>query len=215
MDKYAITLDTYNKSARQYQDKFMNLDLYNDGYDGFCFLLEKDNASVLDIACGPGNITRYVLSEHPHYHMMGIDLAPCMIELAAMNNPSASFAVMDCRNISSIDQTFDGIFCGFGMPYLNEEACDRLIGDMYGLLNPRGVIYFSAMEGDPSRSGYETTSFSEENKVFIHYHRAAFLLESLEKHHFTLIDLHRQQYPEANGSFSTDMIFLARKVSIE
>ena len=212
MDKYAITLDTYNKSARQYQDKFMNLDLYNDGYDRFCTLLGKDNASVLDIACGPGNITRYVLSVHPHYQMMGIDLAPHMIELAAINNPSAYFAVMDCRDISSIEKTFNGILCGFCMPYLSEDECDRLIGDMHGLLHSNGVIYFSAMEGDSSRSGFETTSFSGENKVFIHYHLAAFLLKSLEKHHFMLIDLHRQQYPEANGTFSTDMIFIARKV---
>lgn len=213
MDKYAVTLDTYNKSAKQYQDKFMNLGLYNDGYDRFCTLLEKDDASVLDIACGPGNITRYVLSLHPHYHLMGIDLAPRMIELAATNNPSASFAVMDCRDISSIAMTFDGILCGFCMPYLSEGECDKLIGDMQGLLNPNGVIYFSAMEGDPSRSGYETTSFGGENMVYIHYHLASFMLNSLEKHRFDLIDLHRQQYPEADGSFSTDMIFLARKLS--
>jgi hypothetical protein len=35
MDKYSITFDTWNKVAQIYQEKFMDLDIYNDTYDAF------------------------------------------------------------------------------------------------------------------------------------------------------------------------------------
>ena len=48
MDKYAITFKTWDKIAELYQEKFMDLDLYNDSYDALCDLL-SDNASVLEL----------------------------------------------------------------------------------------------------------------------------------------------------------------------
>ena len=36
MDKYKETFKTWNKVASLYQDKFMELDLYNDTYDFIC-----------------------------------------------------------------------------------------------------------------------------------------------------------------------------------
>ena len=56
MDKYKETFKTWNKVASLYEDKFMDLDLYNNTYDYFCELV-KDNAKILEIGCGPGNIT--------------------------------------------------------------------------------------------------------------------------------------------------------------
>ena len=64
MDKYRETFETWNKVAQLYEDKFMDLDLYNDTYDQFCELLLKKNASILEIGCGPGNITKYLLSKY-------------------------------------------------------------------------------------------------------------------------------------------------------
>ncbi len=63
MDKYQETFQTLNKVAKIYQDKFMNLGLYNDSYDNFLDLITKANASVLEIGCGPGNITKYLLTK--------------------------------------------------------------------------------------------------------------------------------------------------------
>ncbi len=120
MDNYQETFETWNKLASLYQDKFMDLELYNESYDAFCNSIAKDNAKILEIGCGPGNITKYLLSKRPNYQIYGIDVAPNMIELARENNPTARFDVMDCRNISEINQDFDGIVCGFCLPYLSE-----------------------------------------------------------------------------------------------
>lgn len=210
-DRIKETIETYNDAAKAYQDKFMNMNLYNDTYDTFCDLITKSNAKIFEIATGPGNVIKYILCKRPNFKVFGIDLSSNMIELAKQNNPEADFAVMDCRDIHVIDTKFDGILCAFCLPYLSKEESLKLISDAALLLEPDGVLYISTMEGDHNKSGYETTSFSGDNRVYIYYHQADFITACLSKLGFDIFDLQRKQYPEPDGSFLTDMIFIARK----
>lgn len=207
-----ISVDTYNKSAKGYQDRFMEMDLYHDAYDMFCKLIKTQGPEVLEIATGPGNITSYILTKRPDFKITGIDLAPNMIELAKKNVRNAEFLVMDCRDISQLEGSYDAIMCGFCMPYLSKEECAKLIEDASALLKTDGVIYFSTMEDAYEKSGYETTSFGGENEVFIYYHQEQFLKEQLLQNGFQIIDFQRKLCPEPDGSFLTDMIFIAKKV---
>src|SRR5215470_14610913 len=84
----------FDKYANEYQEKFMDVSLYKAALKTFCDLITKANAKVLDIACGPGNVTKYLLSEKPNLIVLGIDLAAKMIALAKRNNPNATFEVM-------------------------------------------------------------------------------------------------------------------------
>jgi 2-polyprenyl-3-methyl-5-hydroxy-6-metoxy-1,4-benzoquinol methylase len=211
MDNYALTREIYNNHAVAFQDKFMDMDLYNDTYDRFCDRVVLRNSKVFEIASGPGNITRYLLSKRPDFQILGIDLAEKMVELATKNNPTAVFRVMDCRDILSLDEKFDAIVCGFCIPYLPKEACAKLIADMSALLNPGGIVYFSTMEGDDSRSGFETTSFSGNDQLYFHYHQPGFLKNQLELNGFERIELLTKDYPEPDGTFTTDLIYLATK----
>ena len=62
IDKYKETCETWDKVAVLYQEKFMHLDLYNETYDFLCNTLPNGHSSILEIGCGPGNITKYLLS---------------------------------------------------------------------------------------------------------------------------------------------------------
>ena len=86
MDKYKETFETWNKIALLYQEKFMDLDLYNDTYDFICNSILKVNSKILEIGCGPGNITKYLLCKRPDFDILGIDIADKMVELAKINN---------------------------------------------------------------------------------------------------------------------------------
>lgn len=187
------------------------MDLYNDSYDKFCNLIDKKNAEILEIACGHGNITKYLLTKRPDFKILGIDLSIEMIKLAKVNNPTADFQLMDCREIDKIDKRYDAIMCEFCMPYLSSEECAKMIYDMFKLLNPKGLIYISTMEGDYNKSGFETTSFSGNDKIYIHYHQADFLINELNAIGFKNIDLQRKDYPEQDGTFTTDMIIITKK----
>jgi len=211
MDKYSITIETYNKSAKSFEDKFMNMDLYNDTYNKFCDLIDKKHADIFEIACGPGNITKYLLTRRPDFNIVAIDLSSKMIELAKKNLPSVDFQIMDCREIETIEKKYDAIMCGFCLPYLSREESAKLINDSSKLLNQNGLIYLSTMKGDYEKSGFETTSFSGQEKIYIHYHQSDYLTDKLSENGFENIELLCKDYPEQNGTFTTDMIFIARK----
>lgn len=211
MDRQKITIDTYNKSAENFQNRFMDMHLYDETYDEFCRRVEKPGARILEIACGPGNITRYISNRRPDFRILGTDLSYRMIELARINVPSAEFRVMDCRNISKLDGHFDAVMCGFCLPYLSGEESAKLFCDAFHLLNPGGLLYASAMEGESDKSGFEKTSFSGDDLVYMNYHTRGYLEEKMREAGFTAIELVTRDYPEQDGTFTTDMIFFAVK----
>ena len=59
MDKSQNAVNIFNKLAKHYQDKFMDTSMYHETFDIFCSLIKKQNAGILELACGPGNITQY------------------------------------------------------------------------------------------------------------------------------------------------------------
>lgn len=211
MDKTKIAVNVFNKSAKEYQDRFMEVDLYNDSFDIFCNNITTENAEILELACGPGNITKYLLRKRPDFKILGTDLAPNMIELAKANNPSAEFQLMDCRDIRLLDKKYDGIICGFALPYLSRAASEKLIEDAFKTLHPNGVLYISTMEEtEDNKSGFKSSS-SGEYRAYIYYHQAAYLMDALQKSGFRIINFQRQDYPTTDGTKTVDLLIIAQK----
>lgn len=209
MDKYQITFKTWNKIASLYQEKFMEVDLYNDSYDTFCKAIKKNAPKILEIGCGPGNITKYLLNQRPDFQIKAIDVAPNMLQLAKVNNLSAEFEEMDGRNIDRLKENFDGIVVGFCMPYLSKEDCAKLIKDSFHLLNEKGILYFSFIEGDYEKSGYEVGSSGD--KVFVYYHQEVDLKNVLKQHNFEVLQVLHKDYPKGDTEIQRHSIFIAKK----
>lgn len=210
MDKSKHAAKIFNSKALLYEKKYMDVGLYAPTLNQFSDLLASDKATVLDLACGPGNITKYLLQRKPAFKIFGIDLAPKMLERAAINNPSATFQLMDCRAIGTLTQRFEGIMCGFCLPYLNKEEALQLIADSYGLLQRNGVLYISTMEGDYETSGFKAGTSKDGEEIFIHYHQADYLSLEMKRLGFHDIKLHRIAYTSEEETV-TDLILLATK----
>ena len=208
MDKNKETFDTWNKVASIYQDKFMEMNLYNDTYDYICNSIENSNAKLLEIGCGPGNITKYLLSKRPDFDIFGIDIAPNMIELAKLNNPTAHFEVMDTREIQHLKTKFDGIIAGFCLPYLSQSESSEFISNSYNLLNANGLIYLSFVEGDPEKSDFKTGSHG---RVFFNYHNLNDLKVELIKSKFEDINTFKVNYKTSETEFDIHTILTAKK----
>lgn len=211
MDKNKIAVDIFDKSAVRYQDKFMELDLYHTTFDIFCEAVTKEKADVLEVACGPGNITRYLLKKRPDFRILATDLSVKMLELAKINCPAADFMLMDGRQMDQLEKQYDAIMCGFLFPYLSKEEAVQWIVDAARRLKDGGILYISTMEDDYGKSRFVGTSFEGEDQLFIHFHEAAYLMEALKNNRFDLLDLRRQDYPEQDGSVTTDLILIAKK----
>jgi 2-polyprenyl-3-methyl-5-hydroxy-6-metoxy-1,4-benzoquinol methylase len=209
MDRYKETFETWNKIASLYQDKFMGLDLYDATYDFICETISKEKAKLLEIGCGPGNITRYLLSKRPDFNIFGIDIAPNMIELAKKNNPTARFAIMDCRHISGLATKYDGIICGFCLPYLSQTDGVKLMSDCYELLDENGFIYLSFVEGDPNKSDFQIGSSGD--RAYFYFHQLDVLAEELSKKGFGDIKVFKVEYKNTENKNDLHTILTAKK----
>lgn len=209
MDKTKIAVEIFNKYASAYQTKFMDVSLYHDTFDIFCQNIQKQHATVLELACGPGNITKYILSKRPDLKIFGTDLAPNMIELAKWNNPTAQFQLLDSRDLKTLNESYDALMCGFILPYLSKEEAIQLIADASEILKPKGVIYISTMEDDYSTSGFRKGSSGDE--IYMHYHQADYLTKALIDNGFKIIDTQQKIYPAADTTNTVDLILIATK----
>lgn len=209
MDKYQKTFETWNKVALLYQDKFMDLDLYNDSYQFICDVISKDKPQLLEIGCGPGNISKFLLTKRPDFALYGIDIAPNMIALAQKNNPTANFDIMDCRNIASLQTSFDAIIGGFCLPYLSQTDSEKLIADAFRLLNEDGIIYLSFVEGEPSQSDFQVGSSGD--SVFFYFHELATLKKVLIENHFEELKTFKVPYKKSEDIADIHTILIAKK----
>ncbi len=207
MDKTKIAVGIFDKLATGYQDKFMDVSLYSDSFDFFLKHI-KQNASIVELACGPGNITQHLLNKRPDLKILGTDLSPNMISLAGINNPTAEFKLMDCRAIDSLNETYDAVMCGFCLPYLSKEEAIQLIVDSSKVLNQNGIIYISTMEDDYTNSKFEKGSSGDE--IFMHYHEEGYLSKALTENNFKITYIDSKHYFSGEKKV-TDLILIAEK----
>ena len=211
MENFDVSVQRFDEFAEEYASRFDNVSGYLDQLSWFVSQVKTTSPAILELACGPGNVTKFLKNHFPESRILAVDLAPKMIELAQKALPEVDFRVMDVRDISVISEKFDVVMCSFCLPFLSRADAAKLIADCSSLLNKGGVVYFSTMEGDETRAGFEATSFSGEAEVFFNYHREADLQEAFEKAGFKVDRLDRQEYIEPDGSVTIDMIFIAIK----
>ena len=209
MDHNPIAIRVFDAAAKAYQDAFMETALYHDSFDLFCAAIAPLNADVLELGCGPGNITHYLLKKRPDFRILGTDLSPNMLALALASNPASSFQLLDARKIRSLDRSFDGIMCGFCLPYLSPAETTALIRDAAAMLRSNGILYLSTMEDDPDKSGFKAQSSGKGEAAFTYYYRAGYLTDVLHANGFTLLDVSRKVYSGRDGKTVTDLLIIA------
>jgi SAM-dependent methyltransferase len=81
---------------------------------------------VLDLACGPGTLSyRLAQAVSPGGDVVGIDLAPGMIEVAQRHAPAGlplRFELMDMEDLRFPDGCFDAAACGHGFQFVPQLA---------------------------------------------------------------------------------------------
>ncbi|MFN8670815.1 MAG: class I SAM-dependent methyltransferase [Candidatus Sericytochromatia bacterium] len=210
MDKNNETLQTWNKLAPMYKNKFMDLKLYNDSYDLFCELITKKNPNILEIGCGPANITKYLLSKRSDFSILATDYSPNMIDVALTHNLNATFKVMDCREIKTLEQKYEGIICGFCVPYLSELEVLNLILDCYNLLSEKGILYLSFVDNElENTSEWKTTN--EGNRVFFNYYTTTYIKELLINNSFEICDKFEIEQQKPDKKIEKHIILVVNK----
>ena len=178
MNDYQKTINSWNNLAAAYEAQFMNIHLYDDSYDYFLALIKSDRSKVLEIGCGPGNITRYLIKNRPDLVLTATDVSPKMIERARLNAPSALFQIIDGRDLSSLNEIYDAIICGFTLPYLSVSDRKKFFYDCSGLLPKKGILYFSFIDDKVEKS--VLTQDDKGNTMRFYYHNHQEVCEDLQ-----------------------------------
>ena len=91
---------------------------------------------IVDLACGPGNLARRLAAlVAPDGQVIGVDLAPGMLDRARMSAPSnALFELMDIEDLQFDDSSFDAAVCGHGLQFV--PHLDRALGEARRVLRP-------------------------------------------------------------------------------
>ncbi|WP_053977757.1 class I SAM-dependent DNA methyltransferase [Mangrovimonas xylaniphaga] len=204
------TLKVFNDCASMYDQKYVDISAYEPSVLQFCELLDNHDqqSKILELGCGPGNVTRFVKERFPNFKISGRDLSPNMINIASKNVPSANFEVMDCRDLESIQEVYDGVMYAFLFPYLSKSDVEQLISESSRILSKNGYLYISTIAGDYESSQWTGSKNYPKLRLFIHYYREEDLRTILTKHHFQIVHTEQLVNP-TNGD--NELIIIAKK----
>ena len=94
---------------------------------------------VLDVGTGTGRVAQLVAERFPEADVVGVDLAPKMIEVAREKVPQARFEVADAQRLPFDDGAFDLVTLANVIPFFDE--LERVTA-------PGGRVVFSFSIGD-------------------------------------------------------------------
>lgn len=107
---------------------------------------------ILDLACGPGTLSyRLARDVSPDGEVVGIDLAPGMIELGRREAPpglQVHFELMDMEDLRFPDAHFDAAACGHGLQFVPDLL--RALGEARRVIKP-GARLAASVPVDPSQ----------------------------------------------------------------
>lgn len=193
--KTDVVAGVFSKNAKLYADRFMDVSGQAEVLDTFCLLLSGN--TVLDLGCGPGNISLYLNNKLPNLNFTCTDVAKDMLVLAETYLGKGQFVQMNALKLHELPIKYDGIVANFLLPYIEPQELDLFVERIYHQLNPGGVVLIHTMEADMELSGIEAPSTGEEPFLFINYYRAHHLMALMEKHQFKSVLCVREKKEEA------------------
>jgi len=105
-------------------------------YDLLDLVDVRANLKVIDLGCGPGNLTRELANKLPNSHVTGLDMSPQMLEKAAsFTTPNLVFEQGDQ---STLTGEWDLIFSNAALQW--SENHTELIPYLFDKLKPGGQI---------------------------------------------------------------------------
>ncbi len=164
-DEVAKTIQTYEKTAKDYFNARNDINIIKDLAD--YFLENIPGHKVLDIGCGPGRDARYFL-EHG-LEVTGIDMTANFIKLAVTNAPKANFKKMDMRNLGFADESFDGIWSCASFLHIPKKQAKNTLQGFHRVLRPQGLLYISVKQGNGEKNVVNKRYKDGRSKFFAFY----------------------------------------------
>ena len=199
----------FDKYAGGYHEKYADVSQYALLLDRLLFLLAREDVDILDVACGPANLSGYLYNRRPNWSYYGIDLSPKMLEIAQKVIPKGIFTLLDCREIMDVSKKFQAILLGFCLPYLTEDEADQLLKNCCALLQDQGLLYISVTEGAYTDSKELINKAGDTLMMYLYNEDK--LSKMWTESGFQLVSQERLELVNDKGAYS-ELIYLLKKI---
>jgi trans-aconitate 2-methyltransferase len=99
-----------------------------------------DPATVVDLGCGPGNLTALLVERWPGARVVGLDSSAEMIEKARATTPAVDFLVADLRDWATGADQVDVLVSNATLQWVPGHL--ELLPDLVARVNPGGWLAF-------------------------------------------------------------------------
>ena len=105
----------------------------------------RDDARVLDIACGTGVLARHALADiGANGQVVGLDPAPGMIATAEELEAGIDWRLGSAEALAFEDKSFDRVLSQFGMMFFQDR--DKAADEMFRVLKPNGKLVIAVWD---------------------------------------------------------------------
>lgn len=174
---------TYAKIAQAYSDEFFadtsDIPIINE----LTKRLPK-GARVLDLGCGPGQFTKYLVDQG--LVAEGVDISDEMLAIARARVPKVTFRKMDMRKLEYPDHTFDGILAAYSIIHIPAAELPGVFAGIRRVIRPNGYVLFIAQQGEPDQIRDEPLAKGE--KIFVNFFSKERLNSALIQAGFKVVD---------------------------
>ena len=139
------TVESYDKHAKEFAEKFKVKMELNRRYEFPRFLELLQGKDVLDLGCGAGDHSVYFSQQG--LNVTCIDLSDEMIKLCNQKGFKKAF-VMDIEKLDFENNSFDGIWATASLLHIPKAKIDGVMRSLHSLLRSNGVLYVCVKEGE-------------------------------------------------------------------
>jgi MPBQ/MSBQ methyltransferase len=104
-------------------------------------LIPDKTGNILDVACGKGGSSRYMMKYYSPQNITGINISERQIQAARLNAPGCNFLVMSATDLAFPDASFHNVICVEAAFHFDTR--EQFLKEAHRVLKPGGTLVLS------------------------------------------------------------------------
>ncbi|MEZ5173076.1 MAG: methyltransferase domain-containing protein [Bacteroidia bacterium] len=195
-------IEIFNRYAIEYDSKF-GAETYKTALlHKFTEMLPDSLIQVLDMGCGPGNLSKFIHLNRPDSKFTLVDGSVEMIHVAQSKGLPGDFVHAPFSGKLHFEKRFNAIVCSFLANYLLKDELHELIALLSSTLMKQGLLYFSLYTKDNPE--FMLHSNAKNEKIITYIPNENNVIDLLKEYNLAIQDSYKiisARIPELNETY--------------